>query len=107
LLYDLDVTSLDKSNTYEFKFKKIMLKPIKSKSNVGNNKEETITDKNNKIPCYLVTRSYFSPESPISGSTLSSRNSVGLLPFLLGIPHIVTVEPHATHLDELHDYNTK
>ena len=32
-LYDLDVTSLDKSNTYEFKFnrKKIVLKPAKPK----------------------------------------------------------------------------
>jgi len=39
-LYDLDVTSLGKSNTYEFKFKrkKIVLKLVKPKSNVGNNK---------------------------------------------------------------------
>jgi len=40
-LYDLDVTSLGKSNTYEFKFKikKTVLKPAKPKLNVGNNKE--------------------------------------------------------------------
>jgi len=54
-LYDLDVTGLGRSSTYEFKFieKKIVLKPTKPKSNVGYNKEETITDMNNKIPCYL------------------------------------------------------
>jgi len=44
-LYDLDVTSLGIFNTYEFKFKekKIVLKPAKLKSNVGN-KEGIITD---------------------------------------------------------------
>ena len=48
--YDLDVTNLGRSNTYEFKFKrkKIVLESGKPKSNVGNNKEGTITDKNNK-----------------------------------------------------------
>jgi len=73
-LYDLDKTSL---NTYEFKFngKKIVLKPAKPKLNVGNN-EGTITD--NKTPCYLMTRSHFSPESPIDGSTPKCRNSLGL-----------------------------
>jgi len=44
-LYDLDVTSLSRSNTYEFKFKeKKMLKLAKPKSNVGNNGEGTVTD---------------------------------------------------------------
>jgi len=57
-LYDLDVTTLGRSDTYEFKFKrkKIVLKPAKLKSNVRNNKG-TITDKNNKTSCYPVTRS--------------------------------------------------
>jgi len=38
-LYDLNVTSLGRFNTYEFKFKgkKMVLKHIKPKSNVGNN----------------------------------------------------------------------
>ena len=56
----------------------IVLKSLKRKSNVGNNMEGTITDKNNKKPCYLVTRPHFSPESPINGSTPRPRNSVGL-----------------------------
>ena len=67
-LYDLDVSSLGRSNIYEFKFKrkKIVLKPAKPKSSVGNNKEKTITEKND-ILCYLVTRTNFSPESLIDG----------------------------------------
>jgi len=107
-LYDLDITSLGKFNTYEFKFKgkKIVLKFAKLKSNVGNNKEGTITDKNNKTPCYLRTRFHFLPESPIDGS-LTSRNFLDLLPLPLGISPIVTVEPHAPHLHELHDHNTR
>jgi len=107
-LYDLNVTSLGRSNTYEFKFKrkKIVLKSTKLKSNVKNNKDKTITDKN-KTPCYLVTISHFSPGSPIDGSTLRSRNSLSLLSLLLGIPLNVTVEPLAPHLHELHDHNTK
>ena len=80
------------------------MKPAKPKS-VGNNKEETVTDKNKKIPCYLVTRSHFSPESPIDGSLLKCRNSLGLL--LLRIPPIVTFEPHAPELHKLHEHNTK
>ena len=52
-----------------FKRKKIVLKPATPKSNVGNNKERKVTDKNNKTPCYLMIRSHFSPESPIDGST--------------------------------------
>ena len=70
-LYELDVTSLDRSNTYEFKFneKKIMSKHVKPKSNVRNIKEGIVSDKNNKSPRYLVTRSHFSPESPIDGFT--------------------------------------
>jgi len=46
-LYELEVTSLGRSNTYEFKWneKKIVLKPVKSKSNVRNNKMEVVTDK--------------------------------------------------------------
>ena len=107
-LYDLDITCLGRSNTYEFKFKekKIVLKAIKPKSNVGNNKEGTSTEKNSKSPCYLVTRSHFSPESSIDGSTLGSRNSLSLLPLPLGISLIATVEPF-THLCELHDHDTK
>ena len=82
-LYDLDVTSLRRYNTYEFKFKgkNIVLKHAKPKSNVGNNKERTITDKNNKISYYVMTISHFSPESPIDRCTLRSKNSIGLLSF--------------------------
>ena len=99
-LFDLGVTSLDRSNTYEFKFngKKIVLKLAKLKSSVENNKERTITEKNDKALCYLVTRTHFSPESPIDGSTPSSRNSHGLLSLPLGIPPIAIVEPSASHL---------
>ena len=41
-LYDLDVISFGRSNIYEFKFneKKIVLKPVKPKSAVGNNRRE-------------------------------------------------------------------
>jgi len=51
-LNDLDVTSLGRSNTYEFKFKgkKIVLKPAKPKSRVGNNKERKVAEKNDKTP---------------------------------------------------------
>ena len=64
-LYDLDVTSLGRSNTYEFKFnrKKIVLKPAKPKSNVGDNKERTVNAKDSETLCYLVNNSHFSPES--------------------------------------------
>ena len=82
------------------------MKPIKLKSNVGNNKKETITEKN-KTSCYLVTESHFSPEFPIDGSTLRSRNSLGFLPLSLGVPLIVTIEPYASYLHELHDHDTR
>ena len=64
--------------------KKIVLKPAKPKSSVGNNKERTITEKNDKALCYLVTRTHFSPESPIDGSTPRCKNSRGLFPLSLG-----------------------
>jgi len=109
LLYDLDVINMGRSNSYEleFKEKKIVLKPVEPKSNVGNNREGTITDKNNKTRCYLVTRSHISPDYPIDGFTYRSRNSLGLLPLPLGISSIVTVEPPVPHLHELHDHNTR
>jgi len=37
---------------------------------------------------------------------LLSQNSLGLLPLPLGISYIVTVEPSAPHLHELHDHYT-
>jgi len=54
LLYELDVTNLGRSNTYEhtFKGKKTVLNPAMPKSNVRNNKEGTVTDKDNKTLCY-------------------------------------------------------
>ena len=93
----MNVTRLDRSNTYEFKFKgkNIVLKPVKPKSSVGNNKEGAVTEKS-KIPCYLVTRSHFSLKSPIDRSTPRSRNYLVLLSFFLGISLIVTVEPSAS-----------
>ena len=104
-MYDLHVTSLGRCNTYEFKFnkKKIVLKPANPKSSVGNNKERTVTEENDKTHCYLVTRTHF-PESPITGSTPRSRNSSGIIPLPLGILPIVTVESYASYL---HDHNTK
>jgi len=86
---------------------KIVLKPVKLKSSVGNNKKRTVTEKNDKTPCYLVTRIHFSLESLIDGSTPRSRNSCDLLPFPLSIPPIVTVEPSAPHLHKLHEHNTR
>jgi len=53
------------------------------------------------------TPSHFSPESPINGSTPRSRNSLDLLSLPLGILSIVTVEPPAPNLHELHDHNTR
>ena len=53
----------------------------------------------------LVTRSHFSPEFPINGSTPRSKNSLGLLLLPLGIKPIVIVEPLAPHLHELYDHN--
>jgi len=107
-LFDLGVTSLDRSNTYEFKFngKKIVLKLAKLKSSVENNKKRTITEKNDKALCYLVTITHFSPESLIDGSTPSSRNSHGLLSLPLGIPPIAIVEPFVPHFRKLHEHNT-
>ena len=62
------------------------------KSNVGYNKERTVTDKNNKSLCYLVIRSHFSLEFLIDGFSLRSRNSLGPLPLSLSILHIITIE---------------
>jgi len=58
-LYDLDIISFGKFNTHEFKFngKKVVLKPFKPKSTVGNNKKEIITDNESKKPLHLVTKS--------------------------------------------------
>ena len=54
---------------------KIVLKYVKLKSDIGNNKERTVTEKNDKTPCYIVFRTHFSPESPIDGSISRSRNN--------------------------------
>ena len=84
---------MGRSNTYEFKFngEKILLKSAKD----------------NKTLCYLVTRPHFSPKSPIDGSTLRFRNSLGLLSLPLGISHIIIVDSSASHLHELHDHYTR
>ena len=52
-MYDFYVTSLGRSNTYEFKFneKKIVLKPDKPKSIVGSTKKIIVTEKTDKTPC--------------------------------------------------------
>ena len=61
-LYDLDVTSLGRSNTYKFKFNgKKIVKTDKPKSIVESIKERIVTEKNDKTPCYLATRIHFSP----------------------------------------------
>ena len=54
-----------------------------------------------------MSRSHFSPESPIDGSTPRFRNSLSLLPLLLVIPSIITVELSAPYLHELHDHNLR
>jgi len=54
-----------------------------------------------------MTRSHFSPGYPIDESTLRFRNSLGLLPLLLGTSPIVKFEPPTAHLHELNDHNTK
>jgi len=54
-----------------------------------------------------VSRPYFFPESLIDVSTLRSRNSLGLLPLLLGISPIVTIEPSVPYFHELHDHYTR
>ena len=97
------MTSLGRSNTYEFKFKgkKIMSKPVKLKPNVRNN-DGTVTDKNNKTTCYLVTRCQSSLEALVDTSVSTLRNSIGLLSLLIGTKPIVTVESPASHLLELH-----
>jgi len=108
-LYDLNVTCLGRSNTYEFKFNRkiIVLKLVKPKSSVRNNKERTVTKMNDKTPCHLVSRTYFSHESPIDGSTPRPKNSLGLLPLPHGIPSIATVEPSVPHLHKLHEHNIR
>ena len=100
------MTSLDRSNTHEFKFKgkNIVLKLVKSKSNVRNNKEGIITDKNNNTLCFLMTRSQSSLEALVDRSITTLRNFLGLLPLTIGIQHIVTIEPSASHLPKLHDH---
>jgi len=72
-LYDLDVTSPGRSYAYEFKFngKKIVLKPAKPNLIVGSINKRTVTEKNDKAPAYLVTRTHFSLEHPIDGLHLS------------------------------------
>jgi len=79
-----------------------VLNPVKPKLNVRNNKEGTVTDKNNKIPCYLVIRSQSSPEAPVDRSPTTLRNFIGLLPLPIDTKVIVTVESLASHLNELH-----
>jgi len=93
------VISLGRSNTYELKFKrkKIALKPAKPKLNVRNNKEGTITDKNNKT-YYLVTRVQSSLEALVNRSIITLRNSINFLPLPIGTKPIAIVESSAPHL---------
>jgi len=84
-----------------------VLKPVKPKSIVGSTKKRTVNEKNEKTPCYLMTRTHFSLESPIDGSTPKFRNSRRLLPLPLGLPPIAIVEPSASHLHKLHEHNTR
>jgi len=63
------MTSFSKSNTYEFKIneKRIVLKAAKPKSSLGSHKTRIVTDKKNKKPLHLVTRSQFLKESKEEG----------------------------------------
>jgi len=55
-LYDLGVISFGESNAYEFKInrKRILLKPVKSKSIVGSHKTGIVTNKETKKPLHLA-----------------------------------------------------
>ena len=68
-MYDLDVISFGRSNTHEFKLnkKKTVLKHVKPKSVVGNNKTGTVTDNESKKLLHLVTKSQFLRESKEEG----------------------------------------
>jgi len=63
------VISFGRSNTHEFKLnkKKTVLKPVKPKSVVGNNKTGTVTDNESKKLLHLVTKSQFLRESKEEG----------------------------------------
>ena len=52
------------------------------KSNVRNNKEGTIMDKDNKTLCYLTTRYQSSPEALVDRSTIILRNFIVFFLFL-------------------------
>lgn len=64
-LYDFDVSSFGRSNTYEFKFsgKKIVLKHAKSKFSVGNQNIEMVTGKESKKSSHLVNKAQFRKKS--------------------------------------------
>jgi len=57
-LYDLDVTSFEKSNTYTFLFngKEIVLTPSPHKSQTNNQKNRSITDKKTRNHSILPVR---------------------------------------------------
>jgi len=59
-LYDLDVTSFGKSNTYTFLFngKKIVLTPSLHKSQTNNQKNGSVTDKENEKSLNFVSKSH-------------------------------------------------
>jgi len=84
-----------------------VLKPAKPKLSLWNNKGRTITEKNDKTPCYLVIGTHLTHESPIVGSTPRSRNFSDILLLPLGNSPIVTVESSALYLHELHDHKTR
>jgi len=69
-LYDLDVISFGRSNIREFKFyeKKIVLKPIKPKSAMRNDKARTVTNNESKKSLHLLTKSRFLKEQGGRGS---------------------------------------
>ena len=99
-LYDLDVTSFGRSNTYEFKFnrKRIVVQPAKPKSSVGSHKTATVIDKESKKPlrCLIVLK--FFTVSPVA--EFAYNNSVNkfidLSPF-----EIVTGYEHRKPIDLL------
>jgi len=100
----LNVTEVSRSNTYGFKWneKKIVLKPVKFKSNVGSNKMEVVIDKKSEKPCYLVTRSQSSLKTLVDRFTSKPRNPLGLLPLPIDIKPIVTLKSPVSRLHELH-----
>ena len=93
-LYDLDVTSCDKSNTYAvvYNIKKIVLAPPRPKGSSENHNNKSITLKARKKPLHLLNKNQFLRES--------KKEGINLLSEPLGDKPCESVESFAQHLFE-------